>query len=91
MSEEQEFLQILPATQEDLNCLRGRKADPLTEKAYDLVDKLEVNEKFYVPRELKDRIVTYCNRTYHKKENNTRYYKIKQVIKDAKYMVIRIS
>jgi hypothetical protein len=94
MTEQENFnhyFVVCKATHEDLNKhTQGRKNDEISKKIAHLIDILEVGEKFYIPSLYKSRTVTYITRTFHKVDGNTRCYKIKQVIKNEKYAVIRI-
>lgn len=89
--EQDDFMQLMPATEEDLKQGTGRKSDEITKRCYGIIDSMNVGEKFYIKADLKPRCITYCNREYHKKEGNTKYFRIKAVIKNEKYAVVRIA
>lgn len=88
----EDFLVIMDASEEDIRKNnQGRKNDETSLKIQELISNMEVGQKFYIKHEYKARTVTYLARNFHKIEGNTRYYKVKQVIKNEKYAVVRIK
>ena len=88
----EDFLVIMDASEEDIRKKnQGRKNDAISLKIAELIENMEVGQKFYIKHEYKARTVTYLTRNFHKVDGNTRYYKVKQVIKNEKYAVIRIK
>lgn len=88
----EDFLVIMDASEEDIRKNnQGRKNDKTSLKIQELISSMEVGQKFYIPSEYKARTVTYLARQFHKIEGNTRYYKVKQIIKNEKYAVVRIK
>lgn len=87
----EEYLILMDASQDEIHKNnQGRKNDETSLKIQELISNMEVGQKFYITSEYKSRTVTYLTRNFHKVDGNERYYKVKQIIKNEKYAVIRI-